>query len=283
MLSLKENPYTWDESSQNISSPVIKFELKTGKGFQMNISDVKQPFEFLLPITKQAESGKNDSRDHLFVKPGNALKYHEVNIESEDKEVFVKLQPQKDSIFDVFVSSGIRPTEINYNFSIRIPDFSSCAISKDQVGYFNCTRNPFVFSFSSTLTGQTGPQFIGIRLANVTSSAKKENLKAHFRKARSCSGSHGRQKRSCITVKDPPTTPAPTATVKPKYNESADVNYTMLVSLPSCVYWSQSKQAWSTEGCKVLKTLIFIRALTEMSNTLSATPRNLVPGPFSFF
>lgn len=254
MISLKHNPYIWDDSSQNISSPVIQFELKTKKGSQMNISDLNKPIELFLPITRQRESGKNESKDNLFVKPGSNLRYHEVYIDSDDKTVFVKLKPQSKTVFDVFVTSGMRPTEKRYNLRARIPDFSSCSIFNDEVSYLNCTSNPFVFSFSSALTGHSGTHFIGIRLANMTEYESKRNLKARSRKARACGGSTGRHKRSCITVKDPPITLPPTEFVVPKYNGSTDVNYTMHVTLPSCVYWSEWQQAWTTEGCKVRHT-----------------------------
>ena len=251
MLSIKKNPYTWDDSSQNISTPVIQFELKTGKGSRMNISDLEKPVELFLPITRQSEGGRNNSKDHLFVKPDNTLRYHEIFIDSREKTVFVKLQPQNNTVFDIFLSGGMKPTERSYNLSARIPDVSSCTLTKDEVGYTNCTNNPFVFSFSSTSTGKIGSHFIGIRLANITAPAPQMNLKARSRKPRSCVRNTGRQKRSCITVKDPPTTPPPTAVVVPKYNETTDVNYTMLVTMPSCVYWSERKQAWTNEGCKV--------------------------------
>ena len=251
MLLLKQNPYTWDDSSEDISTLVLQFELKTGKGSRMNISDLEKPFELFLPITGQLESGNNDSKDQLFVKPDNTLRYHEVYIDSSDKTVFVKLQPQNYSAFDVFVSSGMRPTEENHNFSTRIPDFSSCSTPDNEVGHQNCTSNPFVFAFSSALTGQTGLHFIGIRLANSTASASKANRNLHEREARSCGQSTGRQKRSCVKVKDAPTTLPPTEVVVPEFNASTDVSYTMQVTSPSCVYWSETKQAWTTEGCKV--------------------------------
>ena len=254
MLLLKQNPYTWDDSSEDISTPVIQFELKTGKGSRMNISDLEKPFELFLPITEQLESANDDSKDQLFVKPDSTLRYHEVHIDSSDKTVFVKLQPQNYSAFDVFVSSGMRPTEKNHNFSARIPDFSSCSTANNQVGHLNCTSDPFVFAFSSALTGQTGLHFIGVRLANSTASASKANMNLHERETRSCGESAGRQKRSCVRVKDAPTILPPTELVMPKFNATTDVTYTMLVTSPSCVYWSETKQTWTTEGCKVRHT-----------------------------
>lgn len=251
LLQLNQNPYTWDASADDISTPVIQFELKIGEGSQLNVSDLKTPFELFLPITRDMQSGTDDSKDYLFVKPDGSLRYHVINIDSSDQIAYVYLQPQNDSTFEVFVSSGTRPTATNYNRSGRIPDFSSCSFSDDGAGYVNCTRNPFVFSFSSALTGQTGIHYVGIRLVNLTASAPKTRLKRDAREARSCGESTGRKKRSCVRVKDPPTTSPPTKVVVPKFNASTDVTYNLQVASASCVYWSKTTQAWITKGCKV--------------------------------
>lgn len=251
MLLLNQNPYTWDESSKNISSPVIKFELKTEEGSLMNISDLKEPLSLFLPVIMQTDGEGNDSSDHLFIKPGNTLQYHKVYLDSDDTIAFVKLRPSNDTAFDVFVSGGRKPTEGNHSLSKRIPDLSSCTPSYNKRTYLNCTSSAFVFFFSSTLTGQTGVHYIGIRLANTAAIPSRNNSKVTARKTRSCGVGCGREKRSYIRLKYPPTTSPPTTIIIPQYNGSTDVNYTMLVTMPECVYWSVSKQAWIKDGCKV--------------------------------
>ena len=251
MLLLNQNPYTWDESSKNISSPVIKFELKTEEGSLMNISDLKEPLSLFLPVIMQTDGERNDSNNHLFIKPGNALQYHKVYLDSDDTTVFVKLRPSNDTAFDVFVSGSRKPTERNHSLSKRIPDLSSCTPSYNKRAYLNCTSSAFVFFFSSTLTGQTGVHYIGIRLANIAAIPSRNNLKVNARKTRSYGVGCGREKRSYIRLKYPPTTSPPTTIIIPQYNGSTDVNYTMLVTMPECVYWSVSKQAWIKDACKV--------------------------------
>jgi hypothetical protein len=70
-------------------------------------------------------------------------------------------------------------------------------------------------------------------------------------------------KRGCVGVKDPPTTPAPTPLIIiPLYNSSTDVNYTMSVSVTGCLYWSEKKSKWTSEGCKVLAIIFVVHVYT---------------------
>ena len=255
MLLLKENPYTWDPSSENISSSVIQFDLKTENETTLNISGLQDPFQLFLPTKYQTTGSKKTPKGHLFIKPNGSLQVHQLYLANDDERAFVELRPQNNAIFEVFVASGARPTPEKYNFSRTIPDFSSCTRHGANIGYLNCTSDPYKFSFSSALTGRTGLQFIGIRLfINLTESPASKQPRMRRGVGSSCSHGNGqREKRSCIGVKDPPTTPPPTPVlVIPKYNASADVNYTMSVTVTSCMYWSEKKQAWTSEGCQVL-------------------------------
>ncbi|KAL9952071.1 hypothetical protein ACROYT_G039275 [Oculina patagonica] len=219
MLTLKVNPYVWTNNSANIKSSVLSLDLKKQDGSPLNISGLSHPIELFIPEEEQEEVIKNDTAGHLFVKPYNdssAIRYHKIEIANE--------------------------------FEFRIY-FSSCT-NKSKIGYFNCTSNPYTFSVSSNVTGNIGVHFIGIRLG-VDVDAQTAGLKRK-RAVRSCTDTHGRQKRSCIGVKDPPTTPPPTPKIiVPQYDERTDVNYTMSVKMRSCLYWSEKKQTWTNEGCKI--------------------------------
>ena len=253
-MTLQVNPYVWTNRSKTIKSSVVRLDLKKADGSPLNISGLSQPIELFIPEKKQKEDIVNFAQDHLFVKrPSNDssnLRYHKIEIENEFESAFVKLRPQNNSVFDVFVSSGVRPTPSNYTFRTRVPNFSSCRTYDDRTGSFNCTDNPYEFSLSSNVTGEIGVHFIGIRLAL---DKGKRNTRIKRKSAmKSCKENNGRQKRSCIGVKDPPTTPPPTPDIiVPQYKQRTDVNYTMLVAMRSCLYWSETRQAWTSEGCKV--------------------------------
>lgn len=253
MLTLKVNPYVWTNNSVNIKSSVLSLDLKKQDGSLLNISGLTNPIELFIPEEDQEEDFRNDTRGHLFVKPYNdssAIRYHKIEIANEFESAFVEIRPENGSRLDVFVGSGFKPTPDNYTFVTKIPDFSSCK-NKSKIGYSNCTSSPYVFSVSSNVTGNIGVHFIGIRLASDVDAgtASPTNRK---RTVRSCMDSLGRQKRSCIGVKDPPTTPPPTPKfIVPRYDKRTDVNYTMSVKVRSCLFWSEKKQTWTNDGCRV--------------------------------
>lgn len=253
-MTLQVNPYWWTNRSGDIKSSVLSLDLKKQDGSRLNISGLSHPIELFIPEENQTEEVKNDTKGILFVKPYNDnsdIRYHKIEIENEFESAFVKIRPENDSIFDVFVSSGtVKPTPENYTFRAKIPDYSSCRDYEAGTGYFNCAKDPYVFSLSSDITGDIGVHFIGIRLALGVTGRRTRSQRSRI--PRSCKDSHGRQKRSCVGVKDPPTTPPPTpGTIVPQYNERTDVNYTMSVTMRSCLYWSEKKQDWTSEGCKV--------------------------------
>lgn len=252
MLTLKVNPYVWTNTSVNIKSSVLSLDLKNQDGSRLNISGLSHPIELFIPEEDHKEEIKIETGRHLFLKPYNdssAIRYHKIEIESELESTFVEIRPENGFRFDVFVSSGVKPTPDNCTFRTQIPDFSSCN-NKTKIGYFNCTSNPYVFTVSSNVTGNIGVHFIGIRLAlDLDARIAGFNRK---RTVRSCIDTHGRQKRSCIGVKDPPTTPPPTPEIiVPQYDKRTDVNYTMSVTMRSCLFWSERGQAWTNHGCKV--------------------------------
>lgn len=251
MVTFKGNPYGWTNTSRYVKSSVLSLDLKNMDGTRLNISGLSHPIELFIPENESNNATPNDPRDHLFVKPYNdskAIRYHKIALNNDFDAALVEIRPDENAVFDIFVSAGERPTPDNYTFRTIIPDGSSCRSFKPGTGYLNCSNSPYTFSLSRSITGNVGDHFIGIRLANETDNKRNKRSRV----LRSCMNRRGRQKRSCIGVKDPPTTPPPTPKlIKPKYDNRTDVNYTMSVTIKSCLYWSESKQDWTSEGCKV--------------------------------
>lgn len=249
MTSFNENPFTWDDSAKGIKSSVVDFSLKKDDGTPLEISGLKDPVELFIPVSRQEQKTGNKSDEKYFAKPSDGssnLRYHRIDIPSANSIVFFEIQPERGEVFEVFVSAQKKPTPTDYQFKTRVPDFSSCTAYSKSTGYHNCSNNPYEISLSSDVTGKTGTHYIGIMFAG------NKTDQSRSRVSRSCGGHGGRQKRSCIGVKDPPTTPPPSPKIViPQYNKSTDVNYTMSVTLTSCLYWSEKKQVWTNEGCSV--------------------------------
>lgn len=254
MTSFRENPFTWDESAKGIKSSVVDFSLKKDDGTPLPIAGLKDPVELFIPVTRKVQTTGNKSDEKYFAKPSDGtgnLQYHRINIPSVNSIVFFDIHPDHGQVLDIFVTAEKKPTPSNFQFKTRVPDFSSCTAYSKIFGYQNCSKNPYEMSLTSNVTDKTGTHYIGIMLAANTTEV------ARNRASRSCAGQGGRQKRSCIGVKDPPTTPPPSPRIiKPQYNSSTDVNYTMSVTITSCLYWSEKKQVWTNEGCSVSCSLL---------------------------
>ena len=211
------------------------------------MSNLSKPLELFIPMKEPKDTNK--TQNHFFLKPYNdssAIRYHKITFKNNFETALVEIRPQRDTFVDVFVSAGVKPKADHNTFRTRIPDVSSCSNVKSGIGFSNCTSNPYMFSLSSNVTGNARDHFIGIRLAK-----DKNKRKKHNRVLRSCMHSHGRQKRSCVDVKDPPTTPTPTERIIPQYDNLTDINYTMSVKMGACLYWSENIQDWTNEGCQV--------------------------------
>lgn len=251
MLSFNKNPFTWDKSAETVKSSVVDFKLKASGGKTMNISGLQEPIELFIPITPKADEPEksNLSEPHLFLKPSDGtsnIRFHRFSVSSSEVLVTITIKPEQGKTVSVFVNYKTKPTPQDFVYSTTIPNWSHCVnVTEDSPASRNCSLDPYTFTFSSLVSNRTGFHYLGIRYR----SEKMEPV----RKRRSCSPSGKRRgKRSCVDVKDAPTTPAPTPIiVVPKFNLSTDVNYTMSISVSGCLYWSESKEKWTGEGCRV--------------------------------
>lgn len=259
MVSFNENPFTWDPSSQNVKSSVVEFKLKTGDGKTLDIKGLSEPIELFLPMKlEEKPKSVNGTPNEYFVKPSKNnknIRSHQITIPSHDAAISVTIKPEEGVSLAVYVRHLSKPTPDSYDLKKILPDYTSCSAFDDEKGYHNCTDNPYTITISSAVTGKIGIHYIGVQYTPeqtmpTVNPTDTEMLSARVR--RDCYSHNGRMKRGCVGVKDPPTTPAPTPLIiVPIYNSSTDVNYTMSVSVTSCLYWSETKSKWTGEGCKV--------------------------------
>jgi len=247
MVQHANNPYTWNEQSPSSSTPVfsgvLDITLKRD-GNKMEIGNLSEPISLSLPCDKGQQDRPPNTNTHFFIKPSNGsnnFRYHPFIINTEHSNVQFKIVPEDGKFLQVFIQARRRPTETNHTYTQKIPDITSCHNSSK-----NCSSK-YIFTITSKITGAIGLHYLGVRYIKHT-----DHELIHVRKRRDCTSHNGRQKRSCVGVKDPPTTPPPTpVTIVPTYNASTDANYTLTSEVSFCGYWDEQEERWSSEGCKV--------------------------------
>ncbi|PFX27651.1 Polycystic kidney disease protein 1-like 2 [Stylophora pistillata] len=249
LVTFKHNPYTWTKGANNIKSVVIDFELKNDEGYPLNVSNLSEVVELFIPPLVEANAKKPQI---YFVKPSEngTMRFHRIVFPGPEYVISIKLIPSHLHSLRLFVRYRKRPTMTNYNYSASVPDYSSCNYSKEN-RYTNCSTEAYIVTMSAADTGHTGLHYLGITVDAFHQTTKKNITAGQERRVRRGCGGTGRQKRSCVKVKDPPSTPPPIVVVEPSFNASTDVNYTLSVSMGTCQYWNVTADAWSPEGCKV--------------------------------
>lgn len=253
MTAFSNNPFTWDESSKNVKSSVVEFTLKSTSGKALEVKGLEKPIELYIP-QKIEEQPKNENDSAYFAKPSvgkKNIRSHQITIQSDEVAVTVKIEPEDGASLEVYVRHQKKPTPEEYDIKKIVPDYTSCNLS-DIGKYINCTDDPFILTLSSAVTGGVGLHYIGVRYIGGQTDGPTEPSDSNARFRRDCYSHNGRMKRDCVGVKTPPTTlpPVPIIII-PQYNASTDVNYTMSVSVTSCLYWSEKLSKWTSEGCKV--------------------------------
>lgn len=259
VITFQSNPFVWDSSSRYVTSNVMDISVKSNGG-HLHLTKLEEPFELYIPLKHRT---KKETGGYFFVKRSKGfenIRYHKIIIPSQKAVAIIDIVPRGNDPLEIFISTGVRPTPENYNYSTYVPNYSRCSNISISSRYQQCSFiSPYRLMVSSSSTGATGNHYVGILLhknSSVNSRMNDTSTKGadHSRQSRSmCNTKSGRKKRSCIEVKDPPTTPPPKPKViKPEYDPNSDVNYTMSVSISSCLYWSKDQQQWTNDGCKVI-------------------------------
>ena len=179
------------------------------------------------------------------------MRFHKIVFPGPEYAISIRIVPSGNRTLTLYVRYAERPTLEHFDFNIFIPNNVSCSYSSEK-NSTNCSTDPFTVTLSAADTGHTGLHYVGIVIEEPVSETNSSVTSPdHVRRVRRGCSRNGRQKRSCVGVKDPPTTPSPILVIKPPFNSSTDVNYTLSVSMATCQYWNLTANAWSTEGCRV--------------------------------
>lgn len=242
MLSIPFNPFTWDKTRERVDSNVLSLDLKDDEQQVVEIEQLSSDVIIEIPLNAQSKPVK---MLHFFTK-SNSPRFHEITVDYESTIVQLDIAPKDESVnLTIYIRFGHRPTIKEHDFNATISSNERCIWTKmDQHFKNGCSssyQTPIEF-----LAKKPGKYY----LAAVTHS--NSSTKPHRRQKRSCFGQE-RQRRSCVEVKRPPPTPPQSQNVSlvPVYEPSTDQNYTLRVAMGSCVYWSDMRQKWITDGCRV--------------------------------
>ena len=248
MMAVNFNPYSWDNSSKAVQSSVTSLELQSDNATTVNVSNLDEDILMVIPISSPPKNNtlNTDVPEHSFFKP-NKMSIRSYNAELADVPVVIKMGTVVSVVVEMFVKFGSRPTIDNFDHNVTLTFQSMCENQfEGEQNKASCLPDE-----SSATVVPPKPTIIYV---GILSLGAKNNTE-HSRKRRSCFG-HGRQRRSCVGFKDPPPKGV-TKTVVPQYDPSTDVNYTIIITQSSCLYWSEDKDRWSSDGCKVSNMILF--------------------------
>ena len=245
MLSIPFNPYTWDSTKQRVTSDVLALDLKDETRKVIKVANLSDSVMIVAPLRPKTLSLENPQ---YFINSDN-LRFHEIDVEHENTLIILEITPVEPSTnLFVYMRYGNRPTIKKHDLNATVSSNGRCvwmpSAHATNDGKPECSFNQF--SPIKSLAKRPGKYFLGVQSNN------RSATNYHKRKKRSCSGNR-RVKRSCVEVKDPPPTPpqSKNVTVVPVYDSDTDQNYTLRVALGSCVYWSEEREMWITDGCQV--------------------------------
>ena len=244
MLSIPFNPYTWDSTKQRVNSDVLALDLKDDTRKLIKVSNLSNNVIVVTPLKPQTVSLESPQ---YFTQNDN-LRFHKIDVEYENTLIMLEITPTEvNTNLLVYLRYGQRPTTQEHDLNATVSKSEKCVWTPGahsrMDGKTKCSR---LTSPTETLAKRPGKYFLGVQGYN------RSEANSHKRGKRSCFG-NTRQKRSCVEVKDPPPTPpqSENVTVVPVYNSKSDLNYTLRVALGSCVFWSEEREKWITEGCRV--------------------------------
>jgi len=247
MLSIPFNPYTWDRTTNRVNSDVLDLDLKDDTRKLIKVSNLSNNVIIVTPLKNQTVSLENGQ---YFTQNDN-LRFHEIDVEYENTLIMLEITPtEANTNLFVYLRYGQRPTTQEHDLNATVSKSEKCVWSpgthgkKD--GKSECPFERLTGTPIETLAKRPGKYFLGVQ------SYHRSGTNSHKREKRSCFGNK-RQKRSCVEVKDPPPTPpqGENVTVVPVYDSKTDQNYTLRVALGSCVFWSEEREMWITDGCQV--------------------------------
>lgn len=257
LLHLPSNPFTWDESSQSVTTSIVDIKVKDSVGDRqtIDVSNLSEEIDILIPFAALPSSSALD----IFFKEADneSIQYHTFQVEKAGEAIEFYLQPlEYPEQITVLIKHSEKPTMLEHDIQIRLPDYSSCeSLNKSSLEEANCTENPYSIFVPSTYLTQIGTYYLGVKYDIVSGSVSG----AQRRRRRDCGGGR-RSKRSCIQYKDPPPTVSSNGKFvqnRQSYDMSTHSNYSLEQLRLGCSFWNPSSNQFSGGGCRVRTNVVF--------------------------
>lgn len=251
LLYLPSNPFTWDKSSELVTTSILDIKVKQAQGDRqlINISNLSEEIDIQIPFTSIPSASKQAA---FFKENDNeSIQYHTFEVEETGKAIEFYIKPlEKQGEMTILIDYGKKPTILEHDMQVKLPDYSSCSVTiNSTLEEGKCTDNPYNIFLPSTYLTQIGTYYIGVKFEVSTGNSSN----AQSRQKRDCGGG-GRTKRSCIKYKDPPPTETSNGEFvqqKQGYDKSTHSNYTMEQLGLGCNFWNPASNQFSGGGCRV--------------------------------
>lgn len=251
MISYSINPHALgDQAFDEINTKVVSLTLKDESGNALSISNLPSAISLTVPLK---DTGNKTPQVQEYSVP-EVMMYRTFTENRGNSLVKLSLKLERSALFEVYVKYGSRPSKQDYDY------FTTIEGAPCQNANLSCNESTYVWFDAA----RKGKYSIGLlqkwnarerRTAAWKIDYSDNDLQRKVpkkRMARSLLQLNNPEGKLCVKYKDPPTPqPLVNVTVMPPYNPETSVNFTLEVDSAGCLYWSETKEQWISEGCKV--------------------------------
>lgn len=250
MISYNINPHALgDQAFDEINTKVVSLTLKDESGNEISISNLPSAISLTVPLK---ETGNKTPQVKEYSVP-DVMLFRVFTENRGNSLVKLSLKLERPAPFEVYVRYGARPSKKDYDYFTTI-EGTSC-----QNANLSCNESTYVWFDAA----RQGKYFIALlQKSNARKRRSAWNIDytdndlrrkiPKNRMARSLSQLNNPEEKLCVKYKDPPISqPLVNVTVMPPYDPETSVNFTLEVDSARCLYWSETKEQWISEGCKV--------------------------------
>ena len=219
MWSTPFNPFSWEKSSHQVTTPVASLEVRDQEEHNISLTGLSPGITILLPWQPLTFPSNCLS----FIRPGLASR-HNFSVQHDYSLVKILIPLCSDDYLVLY-------------FRVSHPTH---ALSQN-AGLLECKRvqGQWLNSRNINCVGETNltisfkPPFPGNYFFEIDFRGKWNNIKVDKQEVSEISTNE------CINVKEPP------------HQQSDLINYTLTITEVGCFFWNSSEPYWDTRGCRV--------------------------------